>query len=402
MDDKNENIENNDNTENKDSTEYKFVKETILDRKTILRRAIIKIVTNLLFFIIACIFMSILCIHVIDKYSELTGGNDEKERIETTDMGISLVEQTTEVLTPEQKKENSIKKILSQFVTITAYVGDRPMKFSGAVISKSNDIIILVHGDIIQRTHLIYAKIGDREGIPVEVMYENAELPFSIIKIDESKITDEEKKIIDTVRINSDDISIGQQMMYFGWITDAGMAVVDASILSQGEEQYGIDIKYTRYLVNTDIDEDIKGYLFNDEGELVAMSVVMDRTNGKVWAVDMAFFSNMIRHIAKKGNVTYLGLNGRKVNIEIERLVGMELPDGVYVYHTIMGSPAYESGIVAGDIIYEIDGKKIEDMDDIREMLDDKKDGTTVNVKVQRIIANSINEYSIDVVLSSN
>lgn len=387
--------------EKKESKEYSFVKETILDRKTILKRAFLRIISNLILLILACIFTSMLCIHILDKYNELNGGSDEKTNVDVTKESSSVIEETTEKLTPEQIKEQKIKKILSQFITVTAYVGDRPVKFSGPVISKSTDIIMLIHSDVLQKTHAIYAQIGDRQDIPAEIVYENAELPFSIIKIEEHRVSDEERKAIDTVRINSEDISIGQQMMYFGWVTDAGMAVVDASILSQGEEQYGVDVKYIRYLIDTDIDEDIKGYLFNDEGELVAMSVVTDRTNGKVWAVDMAFFSNMIRHIAKKGNATYLGIVGHKVNMEIKRLVGMELPDGVYVHESLVGSPAYEAGIVAGDIIYAIDGEKIADMDRIRELLDSKTEGASINVSVHRIIASNIYDYSMDVVLGT-
>jgi len=58
--------------------------------------------------------------------------------------------------------------------------------------------------------------------------------------------------------------------------------------------------------------------------------------------------------------------------------------DGVELQQVVPNTPADKAGMKAGDIITEFDGKKIENPDDIRKALGEKKPGDKVKVKVQR------------------
>lgn len=58
--------------------------------------------------------------------------------------------------------------------------------------------------------------------------------------------------------------------------------------------------------------------------------------------------------------------------------------EGVYVYEVSRGMPAEAAGILPGDVIVSIDDVKVNSVQDLRELLNDKSPGDTVSVTVAR------------------
>ena len=58
--------------------------------------------------------------------------------------------------------------------------------------------------------------------------------------------------------------------------------------------------------------------------------------------------------------------------------------DGVELQQVVPNTPASKAGLKAGDIITEFDGKKIENIEDVRQALNKKKPGDKVKVKILR------------------
>ena len=60
------------------------------------------------------------------------------------------------------------------------------------------------------------------------------------------------------------------------------------------------------------------------------------------------------------------------------------MPYGVYIKQCVPDSPAYRSGILAGDIIISINDESIKNMRDIKIALDNCEAGKEINVVVMR------------------
>jgi serine protease Do len=58
--------------------------------------------------------------------------------------------------------------------------------------------------------------------------------------------------------------------------------------------------------------------------------------------------------------------------------------DGVQVETVVPGGPSDKAGLKAGDVITQFDGKKVENIDDIRKILQEKKPGDKIKVEVLR------------------
>ena len=76
------------------------------------------------------------------------------------------------------------------------------------------------------------------------------------------------------------------------------------------------------------------------------------------------------------------------------------MPQGFYISKIADGKGADKAGIEMGNIITEIEGKKIDSVDVIKNILADKKVGDKVKVKVSYISRNQYKEKEVEITLS--
>ncbi len=111
--------------------------------------------------------------------------------------------------------------------------------------------------------------------------------------------------------------------------------------------------------------------------------------NGKEKTVDLtlgelpeeASFATSGRDDNVEGN---LGLVVQEINPQIQRRFRIEQPKGVIITNVNPGSIGYEAGLMAGDIILEINKTYIGNLDDYRKSVDSLKEGQTALFLVQR------------------
>ena len=71
----------------------------------------------------------------------------------------------------------------------------------------------------------------------------------------------------------------------------------------------------------------------------------------------------------------------------------------MYVTDVKEDSPAYEAGIMVGDIIYKINTSNIESLRDIRKLIDGQEAASEVDVYFYRRLGNRFNTYNTTVTL---
>ena len=77
-----------------------------------------------------------------------------------------------------------------------------------------------------------------------------------------------------------------------------------------------------------------------------------------------------------------MGIQGSDVSSEVTELYN--IPAGVVVAQVVENSPADEAGIQEGDIITELDGRTISNIEQLQDTLQYYAAGETVKVTVQR------------------
>ena len=90
--------------------------------------------------------------------------------------------------------------------------------------------------------------------------------------------------------------------------------------------------------------------------------------------------------LVTNGKVTraYLGVSIQEVTPELAKAFGENEPNGALVGEVTPGSPAEKSGLQKGDIIVELNGKPIEDSNQLRMTISMMAPDATANLKVLR------------------
>jgi len=84
-------------------------------------------------------------------------------------------------------------------------------------------------------------------------------------------------------------------------------------------------------------------------------------------------------------------LSGVRIGVKVQDLTeqlgeyfGVGDGEGALITEADEEGPAYEAGLRAGDVIVEVDGEKIDDVDELRDEISDKDEGDKVGIKVIR------------------
>ena len=148
------------------------------------------------------------------------------------------------------------------------------------------------------------------------------------------------------------------------------------------------------------------GPLIDEEGQVIGINSQIQNTgnDGNVgigFAVPINTAREVVRQLEQHGEVkhAYLGISGGSLTPELVSALKLPVDEGVLVSEVVSGGPADEAGIrggdtsatiegaelrLGGDIITEIDGKKVSGMEDVVNIVNSAKPGETVDVKVDR------------------
>ena len=149
------------------------------------------------------------------------------------------------------------------------------------------------------------------------------------------------------------------------------------------------------------------GPLINAAGEVIGINSQIATGGGGGGNVGIGFaipidtVRSLLEQLKTKGEVdhAYLGITGATVTEELARAVNLPVDEGVLVQEVAEGSPAEEAGIeggdtpatiegapaqLGGDIITEIDGRKVADIDEFVEVINGAQPGDELELTIRR------------------
>lgn len=93
---------------------------------------------------------------------------------------------------------------------------------------------------------------------------------------------------------------------------------------------------------------------------IITMAYNSDNTNF-ITAYAINDVRNLMQNLVNKKSMPYLGIKGQTVTDEIAAT--NKIPKGIYISAVETNSPAYKSGIQSGDVITQINGTGINNME---------------------------------------
>ena len=190
---------------------------------------------------------------------------------------------------------------------------------------------------------------------------------------------------------NSDKARVGDWVVAIGNPFGLGGTVTSGIISARNR-----DIGMTRYDDFIQTDASINqgnsgGPLFNLKGEVVGINtaIIAPGQSGSIgigFAIPSNAASKVIEQLISYGETRrgWLGVRIQEVTKEIAEPLGLKKPEGALVVSVGEKSPADKSGIQAGDIILEFDGKKIDTMRTLPRVVANTQVGKNVVIKIWR------------------
>ncbi len=263
---------------------------------------------------------------------------------------------------------------------------------SGIIIGQNDDELLIATNNHV---------VEDATAVEIEFINESKALatikgtePSSDLAVVSVKISDLTEETIKSIRIatlgDSDQVKTGEMAIAIGNALGYGQSVTVGYISALDREvtteNATLNLLQTDAAINPG---NSGGALINARGEIIGINSVKyasTEVEGIGYAIPISEAIPIIndlmnREDLKEDEMGYLGITGKNVEANYAEAFGM--PVGILVYEVGEGTAAQKAGIVKGDIIVGINGKKLETMQDLSNTLSYTRGGTTVTMNLK-------------------
>jgi serine protease Do len=265
---------------------------------------------------------------------------------------------------------------------------------SGVIVSP--DGYIITNNHVVEQADEVRVTLLDKRTFKAKVIGADPKTDVAVVKIN--------ARDLPTVRWgDSDKLQVGEFVLAIGNPFGLSHTVTMGIISAVGRANVGIadyeDFIQTDAAINPG---NSGGPLVNVRGELIGINTAIFSKSGGYQGIGFAVPANMVRlvmdQLEQKGKVTrgWLGVTIQELTADLSQKFGLRDAKGALVGDITKGSPAEKAGIRRGDIILEYNGKKVNDVGNLRNMVAESKVGSEANVTVLR----GVKEYTFRVVIA--
>ena len=385
----------------REEQEFSFVKEKIkkqpfYQNKT-LRRAALQLIFSVVCGAVACFVFVI-----VHPWMERTFGEQEMTEItipqEEEEETVTEHQEETEdeepvVITEPRELEvedyadlyTKLKEVADtagkSLVTVTASSSgtdwfnetyESRRELSGLLVGNNGvELLILAPYSQVEGADTLQAAFADGSTLAAVLKNYDSVTDLAVLSVN---LADVEEDTLESIRMaelgSSKSLKAGEPVIAVGSPAGIAGSVKYGNLVASGYKVSVIDGEYNLLITDMERSEKGSGVLLNLSGQVIGLledSYLNSSNEGALTAYAISDMKDIIEHLSNSQDLVYMGIHGTDVTEEISEAQG--IPAGVYVTGMEADSPAMNSGIQAGDIITEINGKTITSLSQIREML---------------------------------
>jgi serine protease Do len=288
---------------------------------------------------------------------------------------------TTQII-KRQKTQDPSQEFFERFYGAPRKDTKKRSLGSGVIIS--NDGYILTNFHVVAKATETKVRLADGREFDAKIIGTDEKIDVALIKIDaKTELKAAALGDSDALRVGDWVIAIGNP---FGLAHTVTAGIVSAKDRMIGAGPYD-DFIQTDASINPG---NSGGPLFNIKGEVIGINTVILSPSGANVGIGFAIPINMVKEVLsdlkEKGKVTrgWLGVSVQPLTPELVAALNLTVTEGALVSDTDKGGPAEKAGIKRGDIIVELEGKKITDITQLPRMVARMEAGKTINIKIVR------------------
>lgn len=253
---------------------------------------------------------------------------------------------------------------------------------SGVVVSP--DGYIITNNHVVEQSDEIRVIMYDKQNYEGKIVGSDPKTDIAVIKIS--------AKNLPAIKWgDSDHLEVGEFVLAFGNPFSFGHTVTMGIVSAVGRANVGIadyeDFIQTDAAINPG---NSGGPLVNVRGELVGINTAIFSRTGGNQGIGFAVPSNMAQSVMSQlisdGKVTrgWLGVTIQNFTPDLAKEFGLEKIAGALVTEIFRDSPAEKADMKRGDVILDLDGKEIPNVESLRNIIAQSKVGSPVTIRVFR------------------
>lgn len=266
------------------------------------------------------------------------------------------------------------------------YRGDREQ----TQIGTGSGVIITEDGYIVTNNHVIKdateleVTLNNNKSYRAKLIGTDSKMDIALLKIEA------DEKLPYTVFGDSDGIKVGEWVLAVGNPYNLN-STVTAGIVSAKARNLANDGLQSFIQTDAAVNPgNSGGALVNTRGELIGINTMISSPTGSYAGYSFAVPSNITRKIIEDlmqfGNVQrgVLGVEGGELNAAFAKELGINETQGFYISKITKNSGAENAGLIKGDIIVQLDDKKITSFAELTAHISTKRPNDVVKVAVLR------------------
>ena len=335
-----------------------------------------------------------------ENNAEKSNKKEESKKEETTAVTntnlVSLEEYSETGIYAANKVLPSIVGITVEYTVNTPYYG-YAMQATGT--ATGSGVIISEDGYILTNNHVVntastmsYFQVSEANKVTVKLYGDETEYEakivgkdettdLAVIKIDKDNLPAAELGDSDSIKVGEFSMAVGNPLGMESTVTAGIISAANRTITSDGKE---FTVIQTDAAINSG---NSGGALVNSKGEVIGINTLKlsgSGVEGIGFAIPINSTISIYEQLITDGKVKrpFIGISGRTIDEKTAKQY--KLVEGVYVVSVEQFSAAEKAGLKNYDIITEIDGKKITNMDELNEVKNSHKIGDTIKLKIFR------------------
>jgi periplasmic serine protease, Do/DeqQ family len=255
---------------------------------------------------------------------------------------------------------------------------------SGVIINSSGQI--LTNNHVIEGADQINVVLSDKREFKAKIVGTDKQTDIAVLQI-EGEIKDLPVASLG----NSDALRVGEWVIAIGNPFGLSQTVTKGIVSAKGVHNRGIT-SYENF-IQTDAainPGNSGGGLFNLSGELIGINTAILSRSGGFQGIGFAIPVNLAKSImgdllsAGKVSRGWLGVSIQDVSSNIAKALNLKPAKGALISEVFENSPADKGGLKVGDVVRSINGKVVEDANDLRNTVAMLRPGENAEFEILR------------------
>ncbi len=254
---------------------------------------------------------------------------------------------------------------------------------SGFIISA--DGYILTNNHVVEDADTITVTLADKSKIEAKLIGSDPQSDVALIKIDNGN-----KNPFLSLG-DSDALEVGEWVIAIGNPFGLTQTVTVGVVSAKGRSSVGLN-EYENF-IQTDAainPGNSGGPLLNIHGKVIGINSALFSRTGGYMGIGFAIPINMVKTIEKQlqnnGKVTrgWLGVGIQDIDDDLAKSFDLDNTSGILITEVQQDSPAEKAGIKQGDVIVSLNGRKLENVQELRNKVALIVPGTKTSIGVIR------------------